>query len=48
MNKVSKEEFIINRLAGEIARLKVELAEKEFMLLALDEKLKDKEDEDNG
>ena len=47
MHEVSKEEFIINQLSGEIGRLKALIAEKDFTILSLDQRIKELEKEGN-
>lgn len=47
MSEITKEQFMINELAGKIAVLEAALAEKEFFIKALEQKLNEKEDE-NG
>lgn len=45
--EVTKEEFIINQLSGEIGRLKALIAEKDFTILSLDQRIKELEKEVN-
>jgi len=45
--KITKEEFIINQLSGEIGRLKALIAEKDFTILSLDQRIKELEKEGN-
>jgi hypothetical protein len=47
MHEVSKEEFIINQLSGEIGRLKALIAEKDFTILSLDQRIRELEKEVN-
>lgn len=49
MHEVSKEQFIINQLSGEIGRLKALIAEKDFTILSLDQRIRELEKEgENG
>lgn len=43
--EVTKEGFIINQLSGEIGRLKALIAEKDFTILSLDQRIKELEKE---
>lgn len=45
--EVTKEEFIINQLSGEIGRLKALIAEKDFTILSLDQRIRELEKEVN-
>ena len=45
--EVTKEEFIINQLSGEIGRLKAFIAEKDFTILSLDQRIRELEKEVN-
>ena len=45
--EVSREDFIINQLSGEIGRLKALIAEKDFTILSLDQRIKELEKEGN-
>ena len=43
MSEISKEQFMISELAAEVANLKTALAEKEFYIRAMDQKIKELE-----
>jgi hypothetical protein len=45
--EITKEQFIINQLSGEIGRLKALIAEKDFTILSLDQRIKELEKEGN-
>ena len=45
--EVSREDFIINQLSGEMGRLKALIAEKDFTILSLDQRIKELEKEGN-
>ena len=45
--EITKERFIINQLSGEIGRLKALIAEKDFTILSLDQRIKELEKEGN-
>ena len=46
--EITKEQFIINQLSGEIGRLKALIAEKDFTILSLDQRIKELEKEGNN
>jgi len=43
MNEITKEQFMINELAKQIAALETALAEKEFYIRVMDQKIKELE-----
>jgi hypothetical protein len=45
--EITKEQFIINQLSGEIGRLKALIAEKDFTILSLDQRIRELEKEVN-
>ena len=45
--EITKEQFIINQLSGEVGRLKALIAEKDFTILSLDQRIKELEKEGN-
>lgn len=45
--EITKERFIINQLSGEIGRLKALIAEKDFTILSLDQRIRELEKEVN-
>ena len=45
--EITKEQFIINQLSGEIGRLKALIAEKDFTILSLDQHIRELEKEVN-